>query len=117
MFDIKNSTGSVVAADTQASVAALDGAVLAQARLCASVLEAATESKLPARATQKLLQSMSEGMSGLVNSRAEVVAAVREINLIRHKSNLKTTAFGCPNDFWEPSGNSETEVTATAIDA
>ncbi len=115
MFKIKDSTGSVVAGDTQASISALDTAVLTQARLCASVVEAATESKLPARATQKLLQSMTNGMSTLVDSRSEIVAAVREINLIRHKSNLKAAEFGCPDDFWEATGENHND-TITAND-
>ena len=35
-------------------------------------------------------------MRGLVASREEVVTAVREINLIQAKSNLRTTSYGCP---------------------
>lgn len=104
MLEIKNTTGSVVASDTQASVAALDNAVLTQARLCASVVEAAAESKMPVGATQKLLQAMADSMSGLVASRLEVVAVVREINLIQSMSNLKTTSFGCPNGPLPPTG-------------
>lgn len=100
MHQIKSSAGAVVAADTQSSVAALDAAFIAQARLCATVVEAATESKLPVGATQKLLDSITAGLRGLVASREEVVVAVREINLIQAKSNLRTVAFGCPNGLY-----------------
>jgi hypothetical protein len=96
MHTIKQSSGAVIASDTQASVSALDNAVLAQARLCASIIETAGESKLPVAATQKLLQTMTSGISGLVASRSDIVTAVREINLLQSKSNLKTTSFGCP---------------------
>jgi hypothetical protein len=97
MHDIKQATGAVVAADTQASVGTLDEAVLAQARLCASVIEAAAASKMPVGATQKLLESMSNGIKGLVTSRSDLVAAVREINMIKMQSNLQETSYGCPN--------------------
>ncbi|MEP7351063.1 MAG: hypothetical protein ABI668_14080 [Sphingorhabdus sp.] len=97
MHQIKKTTGDVVAADTQACVSAIDYAVLSHARLTASVIEGATASKLPAASTQKLLQSMTNGMNVLVSSRAEMVVAVREINMIQLRSNLKTTSFGCPD--------------------
>lgn len=104
MLEIQNATGAVVAADTQASVAALDSAVLTQARLCASVVEGAAQSMLPISATQKLLQAMTDGMSGLVASRMEMVAVVRELTSIQKNSNLNVTSFGCPNDFAGPHG-------------
>lgn len=97
MHQIKRTTGDVVAADTQASVSAIDYAVLSQARLTASLVEAAKDSQLAAASTQKLLQSMTNGMNVLVASRAELVTAVREINMIQLRSNLKATSFGCPD--------------------
>ena len=97
MHQIKKSTGDVVAADTQSSVSAIDYAVLSQARLTASLVEAAKDSQLAAASTQKLLQSMTNGMSVLISSRAELVTAVREINMIQLRSNLQTTSFGCPD--------------------
>lgn len=104
MHHIKQTTGDVIASDTQASVSALDNAVLSQARLTASVLEGAADSKLSAASTQKLLQSMANGMNVLVSSRADLVAAVREINMIQLRSNLKTTSFGCPDGLRPLSG-------------
>lgn len=101
MYNIKQSVGGVIAADAQASVAALDSAVLMQARLCASALEAAADSQLPIAATQGLLESLSSGINVLVQSRAELAKAVRHINLIQARSNLRETGFGCPNG-WAP---------------
>lgn len=97
MHQIKNTAGAVVAADTQSSASALDAAFIAQARLCATVVEAAADSKLPVAATQKLLDSITAGLRGLVASRAEFVTAVREINAIQAQSNLREVSFGCPN--------------------
>lgn len=116
MHKIKESTGAVVAQDTAASISALDAAFVMQARLCATVIEAASESKLPVAATQKLLDSITAGMRGLVASREEVVATVREINLIQSKSSLRVTSYGCPDGFRTPyaSGGVETQEIAQA---
>lgn len=97
MHQIKKTAGDVVAQDTLSSVTALDTAFIMQARLCATVVEAAAESKLPVAATQKLLDSITAGMRGLVASREEVVTAVREINFIQARSNLRETSWGCPD--------------------
>lgn len=95
MHQIKHNAGAVVAQDTQASATALDTAFVMQARLCATVIEVAAESRLPFGATQKLLDAITSGMRGLVTSREEVVTAVREINLIQARSNLSETGYGC----------------------
>lgn len=95
MHQIKHNAGAVVAQDTQASASALDTAFVMQARLCATVIEVAAESNLPFGATQKLLDAITAGMRGLVASREEVVTAVREINFIQARSNLKETGYGC----------------------
>jgi hypothetical protein len=97
MLNINKTSGTVVAGETQTLAAAIDSAMLAQARLCASIIETANESKLPVAATQKLLQSLSANMSGLVTSRSEFATAVRELNIIQARSNLKEMATGCPN--------------------
>lgn len=112
MHNIKQRVGDVVAADTQASVEALDAAVLMQTRLCATAIEAATDSRLPIAATQGLLESLSSGMHVLVQSRAELANAVRHINLIQAKSNLRETSFGCPNGVY-PLKGAKAEATVT----
>lgn len=112
MHQIKHNAGAVVAQDTLSSVTALDTAFVMQARLCATVVEAAAESKLPVAATQKLLDAITAGMRGLVASREEVVTAVREINFIQARSTLRETSYGCPSGLY-PMASSET-VPATA---
>lgn len=97
MHEIKHSSGAVVAAETQASVAAIDTAVLTQARLCVSVIEAANDTNAPVVTVQKLLQSMTAGMSGLVASRMDMVNTVRELTLIQRRSTLDASDFGCPD--------------------
>lgn len=99
MHKVNKASGAVIASDTQASVAALDQAVLTQARLCASILETVGEAQLPMAATQKLLQSVAAGMSGLVASRTDMLCTVRTLNVLQMKSNLKETSFGCPDEY------------------
>jgi hypothetical protein len=113
MHDIKKATGTVIAADTQASVTALDQAVLSHARLCASIIEAAGESNLPMAVTQKALQSVAAGIGGLVASRTDMVTTVRAMTLIQMQSNLKETSFGCP-DFAGPNTGASNNEPAKA---
>lgn len=103
MHQIKENAGVVVAAETQAMVTAIDNAMLTQARLCSSVVEAASDAKMPVAATQKLLQSISDGMGSLVTTRANLSTAVKEMALIKSRSNLQPMNWGCPED-WKPSG-------------
>lgn len=103
MHNIKQASGSMIAADTQDAVSALDTAMMAQSRLFATVVETSAEAKLPVGTPQKLLQSISAGLAGLVATRADMVTAVTQINLIQMRSNLNTTSFGCPKVV-EPDG-------------
>jgi len=96
MHEIKQRVGAVVAADTQASVAALDTALIVHSRMCASIVEAATDSNLPISAVQNLLDSLTSGICGLVASRADLAKAVHELAQIQSKSSLRETSFGCP---------------------
>ena len=97
MFQIKQTVGSVVAADTQSSIEALDRAVAQQSRMCASVIEAAHDSHLAIATTQPLLDALSASVRGLVESRASLVEAVKQVAIIQAKSNLRETGFGCPS--------------------
>jgi hypothetical protein len=113
MHDIKLAVGNVVASDTQASIEALDRAVAQQSRMCASIIEAAHDSHLAIATTQPLLDSLSTAMRGMVESRANLAKAVREVALIQAKSNLRETAFGCPNGSAMGSAK-ETTISETA---
>lgn len=95
-YKISEGVGTVIAAETQASVATLDTALASQGRLCASIVEAAALSNLPMAATQKLLEAVTGGMNGLVTSRSDLAKAVREIIRIQGGSTLRETGFGCP---------------------
>lgn len=110
MHNIKYQVGKVVAADTQASIEALDTAVLMQTRLCASTIEAAADSAMPVASTQGLLESLSASINGLVASRSKLVNAVRHINVIQGRSNLRESSFGCPNGVHPLTGLADQEL-------
>lgn len=95
MYKIENGVGSVVAGDMQASTAAMENAVYANARLCASLVEGAVQSKLPFNATQAILESVTNSMSKLVGSRAELLETMLGLKALQQQSTLRETAFGC----------------------
>lgn len=97
MYKISEQLGQVVAADTQSSVASLNNAVIAQSRMCATVLEASEAARLPVSTVQKTLEALATGLARLVASRSELSTAVRELSEIQSCSNLRETSFGCPN--------------------
>jgi hypothetical protein len=114
MHNVKHQVGQLVANDTQASTAALDTAVLMQTRLFASTIEAASDSNMPISATQGLLESISAGINDLVQSRAKLALAVRHLNVIQGKSNLRETDLGCPGGLYPLKGASTERFTAKA---
>lgn len=96
MTHIKEQTARVVASDTQSMLTAIDNALLQQVRLCASVIEATGETELPVITTQKLYSSLSNGISRIVEGRAEAATSIRHLQAIQSRSNLRETSFGCP---------------------
>lgn len=92
--------GAVVAADTQKTIAALDGALLDSMRMCMSFIEATQGSGLPAARSQKVLHSLSTGIASVVEGRSQVVSAIRHLNAIKQGSNIAPMNFGCPEG-WE----------------
>jgi hypothetical protein len=99
MHTIAKPAGQIIAADTQATVAAIDAAVLTCSRLCGSIIEVSTSSKLPVATAQKALASAANAMVATVQGRDEIAAATRELLKVQRMSNLETTAFGCPDGF------------------
>lgn len=107
MFQVNESAGHVVAADTQSSVAAIDQALLSYARLCCSIVEVSGSSKLPIGVAQKALKSTVTGLNALIEGREEIASATRELLKIQKGSTLQPVSFGCP-------GGLPTKTTGTA---
>ena len=103
MFKIEQGAGQVIAQDTQNSIEALDNAVMATARLCTSIVEVSKASRLPVSVPQSALNFAGESLVKLISSRSDVGSATKRMLAIQHGSSLKTTSFGCPEGFPEPS--------------
>ena len=110
MYSISKQVGQVVASDSQTSAKSLDLALIAQARLCATVVEASEASHLPMGATQPVLDSLTAGMRSLIDNRASLLAAVKELTIIQINSSLRETAFGCPTGPYTKFGNSSDKL-------
>ncbi|MEI9928039.1 MAG: hypothetical protein WDN44_10550 [Sphingomonas sp.] len=110
MFEFRQGAGAVVAADTSNTVAAMDDALLNGVRMCASIIEATQGSNLPAAHSQKLLNSMTAGLTQVVAGRGEIVTAIRQLTAIKGQSNFAPMDFGCP-DGWGPPEAAAAEAT------
>jgi hypothetical protein len=110
MYTISKPIGQVVAMDSQSSSTSLDLALISQARLCATVIEASEASHLPMKATQPVLESLATGMRCLIDNRAQLLAAVHELTIIQKSSSLRETAFGCPTGPHTKFGKSSDEL-------
>lgn len=97
MYKISHSSGEIIAADTQGSVQAVDQAVLTYSRLCASLVEVSGVSHLPVSACQPALTKIVTGLNALIEGRAHIAGATRDLLKVQEASTLRETSFGCPN--------------------
>lgn len=102
LHQIDQSAGHVIASDAQASVAAIDQAVLSYSRLCASIIEVSQSANLPVATGQSALAKMSAGLASLVEGREHIAAATRELLKVQRASTLEPVSFGCPNGLPQP---------------
>jgi hypothetical protein len=98
MIEFKHGGGSVVAADARSAITSVDEALLSGARMCASFLEASQGSNLPASQSQRVIRSIATGMNSVVEARAAMVSAIKELRIIQGRSNLAAEAYGCPDE-------------------
>ncbi|GAA4024858.1 hypothetical protein GCM10022280_27180 [Sphingomonas swuensis] len=96
MIELKPGAGMVVVADVRSAFASVDDALLSQARMIVSVLEATQNANIPAGQSQRLLRSMTDGMSSTVEGRAKICSALGEMLEIKKNSNLAPVGYGCP---------------------
>ena len=97
MLKIEEAAGQVIAGDTQASIAAINAAVISFSRLCGSIVEVGTASDLPVSATQKALSATAKSLLAAVEGRDSIAAATRELIKVQSVSTLRATGFGCPD--------------------
>lgn len=100
MIELKPGAGLVVAGDVRNTFAAFDDALLNGARMCMSVIEATQGTNVPVGQSQLLLRAITNGLNSVVEGRAEIVGALKQMIAIKDQSNLAAVSYGCP-DGWD----------------
>lgn len=90
---------NVVAGDTKNVVGAFDDALLNQALLFASTLQAAKVIGLPISETQKLYMSMHRGAGHVLEGRQEVRNSIAQMHSIARERGLEVALEGCIGGF------------------
>lgn len=98
MHDIQENIGTLIADETKRALRAIDNAIMTELRLCTSVVEAFEQSNVPIGPSQKLLQTLSNGLSHFVAGRGEMAQTVRTLTAIKADSNLQETSYNCPGE-------------------
>lgn len=111
MLKVEQAAGQVIANDTQQSVQAVDHAVVSLANLCASIVEVSRASKLPITTAQSALNNAGESLNRIIETRATVGKATRDLLKLKKQSSLDTVAVGCPPEY-ELTGQEVYPVTA-----
>ncbi|HEX8642890.1 MAG TPA: hypothetical protein VF702_03140 [Allosphingosinicella sp.] len=101
MLNFRPGAGPVVATDTKNAVAAVDDALLNSARLMASIIEATQGSNLPISESQKLLAEMASGLQSVLDGRGNMVSAIRQMTVIKGRSNFAPLDVGCPDGWYD----------------
>lgn len=97
MIQIEETTGQVIASELRDAIQATNQAILAQARLCVSIMETVSTTVAPVSTSQRLIEATASGITDAAASRANVSEAVRQMVHIQRASTLETVALGCPN--------------------
>ena len=98
MFKIQDNIGLLVANETKGALQAIDNAILNELRLCTSLVEAFEATNLPVGPSQKLLQSLANGLNHFVAGRGEMAHTVKTLTAIQSGSSLKETSYNCPGN-------------------
>jgi hypothetical protein len=96
MLQIDRNKAAAVARETQKTFMSFDTAYLSALQLATSVVEARSDSNLPERDGQRLMQAMHESAGNLLAGRAGMVAATAILQRVQSRSNQAETDFGCP---------------------
>jgi hypothetical protein len=113
MLKIAEISGMVMAADTRATIRAIDRALLEETRRCASVLESETLGNLPVAQSQTILESMTRSFERLVASRADMLDVTRRLSAIQNQTDLQSTDFAWLDD---PQGTSPKSAAVNSRD-
>jgi hypothetical protein len=98
MLNIQDSIGQLIATETQGALRAIDDAILTKLRLCTTLVEAFDATNLPVGPSQKLLQSIANGLNHIVAGRGEMAHTVKTLTAIKSGSSLKEMSYNCPGN-------------------
>lgn len=96
MLRIQAAAVPVVAAETQAILAATDRALLAHAQMFVAVLEGAQGSNVPMHITQDLYARIAAHGGKLVEGRDDLRHLITRLTGIKNRSDQRELALGCP---------------------
>ncbi|NJM50853.1 MAG: hypothetical protein HC843_08200 [Sphingomonadales bacterium] len=88
--DAQNVSNNIIATHE-----ALDEALLKLSALTESMVFASRNAGMPAADSQKALEAVTDGISGLIASRRGFVSAHKHMIIVRNQSNQQVTDFGC----------------------
>ncbi|MFC4291236.1 hypothetical protein ACFOWX_02285 [Sphingorhabdus arenilitoris] len=91
---------------------ALDEALLKFSALTESMICASRTANMPAAESQKALEAVTDGISGLMASRRGFVSAHKHMIIVRNHSNHQVTDFGCLSGDGPVKGKSPLRVAA-----
>lgn len=97
MYQFDNGSAHVIASDYRTTLTAVDDAIINSARLIGSIAEVARQSGLPAPESQRLYDSLSQGMSSVVRGRGDIVESLKQVTVLKRRSNLEPVDLGCAN--------------------
>lgn len=87
--------GQTVASDIRSTFDSVDRAVYDAARLTTDFIDACVGSELPPSRSQRVLKSLTDGITKIVDGRADMIQAQRTLVSIKGGSNLDVYDFGC----------------------
>lgn len=96
MYQIKESSVHVVAAECRTAVEDFDTAYASSLRLAADTVDGLRGSGLPSGQSQRLFRTFTESFDNLLEGRKNLVAAIGQLQVIHKRSNQAETSGGCP---------------------
>lgn len=95
MIKLTESAGRVIADDMMQTFAATETAMLSGLRVTTSVIEGTAEAGIHPRTKQKLLESLHDGIGGLLQGLRAMVESHSQMTVIQRNSNLVEVDYGC----------------------
>jgi Fe-S-cluster formation regulator IscX/YfhJ len=98
MHHLKFNDAEQIAASIQTAHAAIDDAMINFVQLTGNMLAAASNSDMPASASQKAIEAATMAITNMCNARRDFVTAHRQMTALKGQSDLKEVGFGCLGD-------------------